>query len=135
MRRLEDALRTLPPDERHLRATLLGRLTIVGRADVDATDQVRAWADEAVAVARSTGDPVLVAQALLDHSMAPTSPAEIDASLKRLGIDTIDLYYQHRVDPDVPIEDVAGAVKELIQALAESLKNTLEKSHVRAVAD
>ena len=44
MRRLEDALRTLPPDERHLRATLLGRLTIVGRADVDATDQVRAWA-------------------------------------------------------------------------------------------
>ncbi|HYQ32316.1 MAG TPA: AAA family ATPase [Lapillicoccus sp.] len=81
MRRLEDALRTLPPDERHLRATLLGRLTIVGRADVDATDQVRAWADEAVAVARSTGDPVLVAQALLDHSMAPTSPAEIDASL------------------------------------------------------
>jgi tetratricopeptide (TPR) repeat protein len=81
MRRLEDALRTLPPEERHLRATLLGRLTIVGRADVDATDQVRAWADEAVAVARSTGDPVLVAQALLDHSMAPTTPAEIDASL------------------------------------------------------
>jgi hypothetical protein len=81
MRRLEDALRTLPLDERHLRATLLGRLTTVGRADVDATDQVRAWADEAVAVARSTGDPVLVAQALLDHSMAPTSPAEIDASL------------------------------------------------------
>lgn len=81
MRRLEDALRALPPEERHLRATLLGRLTIVGRADVDATDQVRAWADEAVAVARSTGDPVLVAQALLDHSMAPTTPAEIDAAL------------------------------------------------------
>jgi len=39
-----------------------------------------------------------------------------DASLKRLNIDAIDLFYQHRVDPNVPIEDVAGAVKELIQA-------------------
>jgi aryl-alcohol dehydrogenase-like predicted oxidoreductase len=39
-----------------------------------------------------------------------------DESLKRLKTDVIDLYYQHRVDPDVPIEDVAGAVKDLIQA-------------------
>ena len=39
-----------------------------------------------------------------------------DASLKRLNIDTIDLFYQHRVDPNVPIEEVAGAVKELIKA-------------------
>jgi aryl-alcohol dehydrogenase-like predicted oxidoreductase len=39
-----------------------------------------------------------------------------DASLKRLRTDVIDLFYQHRVDPDVPIEDVAGAVKDLIQA-------------------
>src|ERR1700687_5493014 len=38
-----------------------------------------------------------------------------DASLKRLKTDVIDLLYQHRVDPNVPIEDVAGAVKELIQ--------------------
>jgi aryl-alcohol dehydrogenase-like predicted oxidoreductase len=40
--------------------------------------------------------------------------AVADASLKRLNIDAIDLFYQHRVDPDVPIEDVAGAVKDLI---------------------
>ncbi|MEO8484010.1 MAG: aldo/keto reductase [Acidobacteriota bacterium] len=40
----------------------------------------------------------------------------VDGSLKRLRTDTIDLLYQHRVDPNVPIEDVAGAVKELIQA-------------------
>ena len=40
----------------------------------------------------------------------------VEGSLKRLKIDVIDLFYQHRVDPDVPIEDVAGAVKELIQA-------------------
>src|ERR1700722_16793361 len=39
-----------------------------------------------------------------------------EASLKRLQVDSIDLFYQHRVDPDVPIEDVAGAVKELIAA-------------------
>src|SRR5579862_4813527 len=38
-----------------------------------------------------------------------------EASLKRLRTDVIDLFYQHRVDPDVPIEDVAGAVKELIR--------------------
>ena len=39
-----------------------------------------------------------------------------EASLKRLKTDVIDLFYQHRVDPDVPIEDVAGAVKDLIRA-------------------
>ena len=38
-----------------------------------------------------------------------------DASLKRLKVDTIDLLYQHRVDPNVPIEDVAGTVKDLIR--------------------
>ena len=40
----------------------------------------------------------------------------VEESLKRLRTDRIDLYYQHRVDPNVPIEDVAGAVKELIAA-------------------
>jgi aryl-alcohol dehydrogenase-like predicted oxidoreductase len=40
----------------------------------------------------------------------------VEGSLKRLKVDVIDLLYQHRVDPNVPIEDVAGAVKELIQA-------------------
>ena len=42
--------------------------------------------------------------------------AVAEASLKRLRVDAIDLFYQHRVDPDVPIEEVAGAVKDLIQA-------------------
>src|SRR3954462_8560425 len=40
----------------------------------------------------------------------------VEGSLKRLGVDALDLYYQHRVDPEVPIEDVAGALKELIDA-------------------
>jgi aryl-alcohol dehydrogenase-like predicted oxidoreductase len=59
-----------------------------------------------------------------------------EASLKRLKTDVIDLFYQHRVDPDVPIEDVAGAVKELIQAgkvkhfgLSEAGANTIRRAH------
>jgi aryl-alcohol dehydrogenase-like predicted oxidoreductase len=59
-----------------------------------------------------------------------------DASLKRLRTDYIDLYYQHRVDPAVPIEDVAGAVKELIQAgkvrhfgLSEASAQTIRRAH------
>ena len=59
-----------------------------------------------------------------------------EASLKRLGIDTIDLFYQHRVDPEVPIEDVAGAVQELIQegkvkhfGLSEAGVQTIRRAH------
>jgi aryl-alcohol dehydrogenase-like predicted oxidoreductase len=59
-----------------------------------------------------------------------------EASLKRLNIDAIDLFYQHRVDPDVPIEEVAGAVKELIQAgkvkhfgLSEASAKTIRRAH------
>src|SRR6266568_4122069 len=51
----------------------------------------------------------------LVHSRPETIRQSVEGSLKRLGIDAIDLYYQHRVDPAVPIEDVAGAVKELIR--------------------
>jgi aryl-alcohol dehydrogenase-like predicted oxidoreductase len=59
-----------------------------------------------------------------------------DASLKRLGVESIDLFYQHRVDPTVPIEDVAGAVKELIAAgkvkhfgLSEPGAHTVRRAH------
>ena len=45
----------------------------------------------------------------------------VDGSLKRLKVDVIDLYYQHRVDPDVPIQDVAGAVKDLIGCIVLKL--------------
>ena len=57
-------------------------------------------------------------------------------SLKRLKVDAIDLFYQHRVDPDVPIEDVAGAVKDLIQqgkvkhfGLSEAGVQTIRRAH------
>jgi len=59
-----------------------------------------------------------------------------EGSLKRLKVDAIDLFYQHRVDPDVPIEDVAGAVKDLIQegkvkhfGLSEAAAKTIRRAH------
>jgi aryl-alcohol dehydrogenase-like predicted oxidoreductase len=60
----------------------------------------------------------------------------IEASLTRLGVTTIDLYYQHRVDPKVPIEDTVGALADLVQAgkiryigLSEASIETLERAH------
>jgi aryl-alcohol dehydrogenase-like predicted oxidoreductase len=76
----------------------------------------------------------------LNMSALDSRPAHIkevvEASLKRLKTDTIDLLYQHRVDPNVPIEDVAGAVKELIQqgkvkhfGLSEAGVKTIRRAH------
>lgn len=62
--------------------------------------------------------------------------AVADASLKRLGVEVIDLFYQHRVDPGVPIEEVAGAVGELVKAgkvkyfgLSEAGPDTIRRAH------
>jgi aryl-alcohol dehydrogenase-like predicted oxidoreductase len=59
-----------------------------------------------------------------------------DVSLRRLGVDAIDLFYQHRVDPEVPIEEVAGVVKELIEAgkvkhfgMSEAAAATIRRAH------
>jgi aryl-alcohol dehydrogenase-like predicted oxidoreductase len=59
-----------------------------------------------------------------------------EASLKRLRVDAIDLFYQHRVDPEVPIEDVAGAVKDLVEqgkvkhfGLSEAAAQTIRRAH------
>src|SRR5215469_9554682 len=61
--------------------------------------------------------------------------AACDASLRRLGVDTIDLYYQHRVDPSVPIEDTVGAMAELVRAgkvrhlgLSEAAPDTIRRA-------
>src|SRR4051812_37141076 len=60
----------------------------------------------------------------------------VEGSLKRLKVEVIDLYYQHRVDPDVPIEDVAGTVKDLIRegkvkyfGLSEAGAQTIRRAH------
>jgi aryl-alcohol dehydrogenase-like predicted oxidoreductase len=74
------------------------------------------------------------------HAGLDSRPAHIrevaDASLKRLRTDRIDLFYQHRVDPNVPIEDVAGAVKDLIRegkvkhfGLSEAGARTVRRAH------
>jgi aryl-alcohol dehydrogenase-like predicted oxidoreductase len=62
--------------------------------------------------------------------------AALDASLKRLGVDHIDLYYQHRVDPSTPIEDTVGAMGEMIKAgkvkylgLSEASPSTIRRAH------
>jgi aryl-alcohol dehydrogenase-like predicted oxidoreductase len=80
-------------------------------------------------------DPTTGKQAGLDSR--PEHIKEVaDASLKRLKTNVIDLFYQHRVDPNVPIEDVAGAVKELIQqgkvkhfGLSEAGVQTIRRAH------
>jgi aryl-alcohol dehydrogenase-like predicted oxidoreductase len=93
---------------------------------------------EQVAIATKFGfklDPNTGKQAGLDSR--PEHIKEVaEASLKRLKTEVIDLFYQHRVDPDVPIEDVAGAVKELIQqgkvkhfGLSEAGVKTIRRAH------
>src|SRR5579884_1898132 len=69
-----------------------------------------------------------------------SKPAQVrsacDASLKRLGVDCIDLYYQHRVDPQTPIEETVGAMADLVKAgkvkylgLSEASANTIRRAH------
>jgi aryl-alcohol dehydrogenase-like predicted oxidoreductase len=91
-----------------------------------------------VAIATKFGfniDPATGKQAGLDSRPAHIKEVA-EASLKRLRTDVIDLFYQHRVDPNVPIEDTAGAVKDLIQAgkvkhfgLSEAGVKTIRRAH------
>ena len=93
---------------------------------------------EKVVIATKFGfklDPATGKQAGLDSRPAQIK-AVAEASLKRLKTDVSDLFYQHRVDPNVPIEDVAGAVKELIQqgkvkhfGLSEAGVKTIRRAH------
>ncbi|MFT4011173.1 MAG: aldo/keto reductase [Nocardioidaceae bacterium] len=101
---------------------------LVGRALAPVRDQVRIATKFGFAVGETTGSGV--------DSRPEHIREVVDASLGRLGIDTIDLLYQHRVDPEVPIEDVAGTVKELIEAgkvrwfgLSEAGANTIRRAH------
>ncbi|MCF2525792.1 aldo/keto reductase [Yinghuangia soli] len=63
-------------------------------------------------------------------------PAAVEGSLRRLGVEAIDLYYQHRINPDHPVEDFAGEVRELIQAgkvrhygMSEAAAGTIRRAH------
>ncbi len=102
---------------------------LVGRAIKDRRD--------AVVLATKFGNVRAADGAMLGIDGSPAYVKQAcDASLKRLGVDVIDLYYQHRVDPKTPIEDTVGAMAELVQAgkvrwlgLSEASADTLRRAH------
>ena len=101
---------------------------LVGRALAPVRDQV--------AIATKFGFSFDDADPRELDSRPRTIRASVDASLRRLGTDRVELLYQHRVDPQVPIEDVAGTVKELVEAgkvahfgLSEAGVDTLRRAH------
>jgi len=90
-----------------------------------------------VVIATKFGGQIGPGKGPMDLDSRPEHIKEVaEASLKRLRVDSIDLFYQHRVDPNVPIEDVAGAVKELIGegkvkhfGLSEAGARTIRRAH------
>lgn len=90
---------------------------------------------EDVVIATKFGIQMENGKQVLD-SKPETIRKSVEGSLKRLSIDTIDLYYQHRVDPSVPIEEVAGVIKDLIKegkvkhwGLSEAGVETIRRAH------
>src|SRR4051812_19530844 len=89
-----------------------------------------------VVIATKFGFELSTGQARGTDSRPETIRSSVDDSLRRLRTDHIDLLYQHRVDPDVPIEDVAGTVRELIEqgkvrhfGLSEAGVQTIRRAH------
>ncbi len=88
-----------------------------------------------VVIATKFGIQIVDGKQILD-SKPEIIRESVEGSLKRLGVDAIDLYYLHRVDPEVPVEDVAGVVKELVEAgkvkhwgLSEAGVETIRRAH------
>ena len=88
-----------------------------------------------VVIATKFGIKMVNGRQVLD-SKPETIRKSVEGSLKRLKVDTIDLYYQHRVDTDVPVEEVAGVIKDLIRegkikywGLSEAGVNTIRRAH------
>jgi aryl-alcohol dehydrogenase-like predicted oxidoreductase len=103
---------------------------LVGRAIADRRDQVVLATK--FGIVRDPADP----KARGVNGRPEYVHAQAEASLKRLGVDHIDLYYQHRVDPDTPIEETVGAMKELVDAgkvrylgLSEASPETIRRAH------
>lgn len=88
-----------------------------------------------VVIATKFGIKMVNGRQVLD-SKPETTRKSVEGSLKRLKVDAIDLYYQHRVDTDVPIEEVAGVIQDLIRegkikfwGLSEAGVNTIHRAH------
>lgn len=135
-------------DDDESRRTLLGALDL-GVTFFDTADIYGAGHNETLvgATLRAVRDDVVIATKF-GFTSAPGSPTvgvrgdaayvreACDASLRRLGVDTIDLYYAHRIDPTVPIEETVGAMAELVAAgkvrhlgLSEAGSATIRRAH------
>ena len=107
--------------------------TLVGEALKDVRDKVIIATKFGIKFDMNSPE---VNKPLIPDSRPETIRVSVDASLKRLGTDHIDLYYQHRADPNVPIEEVAGVMSELIKAgkithwgLSEADEEQLRRAH------
>ena len=137
-----------PPADKHEMIALIGKAVERGITFFDTAELYGSYTNEELvgeALAPFRGKVVIATKfgIKLDPSgqqVQDSRPERIrqslEGSLKRLRVDAIDLYYQHRVDPNVPIEDVAGAVKDLIQAgkvkhfgLSEPGVKTIRRAH------
>ena len=137
-----------PPADKHEMIALIGKAVERGITFFDTAELYGPYTNEELvgeALAPFRGKVVIATKfgIKLDPSgqqVQDSRPERIrqslEGSLKRLRVDAIDLYYQHRVDPNVPIEDVAGAVKDLIQAgkvkhfgLSEPGVKTIRRAH------
>ena len=137
-----------PPADKHEMIALIGKAVERGITFFDTAELYGPYTNEELvgeALAPVRGKVVIATKfgIKLDPSgqqVQDSRPERIrqslEGSLKRLRVDAIDLYYQHRVDPNVPIEDVAGAVKDLIQAgkvkhfgLSEPGVKTIRRAH------
>ena len=126
-----------------IRAAVDGGVTFFDTAEVygpyaneDLVGEALAPVRDRVAIATKFGFNIVDGKMAGLNSRPSQIRAVADASLKRLRTDRIDLFYQHRVDPDVPIEEVAGAVKDLIAGgkvrhfgLSEAAAATIRRAH------
>jgi len=103
---------------------------LIGRTIADRRDEVFLATKFGI-----TGDPLTDAVRGVNGSPGYVRSA-IDASLRRLGVDHVDLYYQHRMDPGVPVEETVGAMAELVEAgkvrylgLSEASAETIRRAH------
>ncbi|MEV0803665.1 aldo/keto reductase [Kribbella sp. NPDC050281] len=103
---------------------------LVGRSIADRRDEVFLATKFGI-----VGDPRAAARSAVNGSPEYVR-SSIDASLSRLGVDHVELYYQHRADPDVPIEETVGAMAELVEAgkvrylgLSEASADTIRRAH------
>jgi aryl-alcohol dehydrogenase-like predicted oxidoreductase len=103
---------------------------LVGRAIADRRDEVFLATKFGI-----VGDPRDVTKRGVNGSPGYVR-SSIDGSLRRLGVDHVDLYYQHRADPDVPVEETVGAMAELVEAgkvrylgLSEASADTIRRAH------